>query len=251
MYVGWGLDEAAALAVDQIGKSGCGVTSLHQVLVLLGVCELSVEGLEGVDTSRAILRTRANHSTSLNTYLKSRWNAGCTGEELCVSMERIKESNRENEKIQRIQAEFTPYQPDIHSDLIGYLKQILSKKDRVVVMTMNLQLIGNDAWHHHTIFAVDDESREIFCFNPFPTVYPEEVVKRFISTDSVLLIRSKDVLSRTNDITDADDREWGLQYRVKEQVDRLFSANSTPAGNTFVTIPAAYRGGIAIFQFSQ
>ncbi len=65
----------------------------------------------------------------------------------------------------------------------------------VAVGCLNLQIVGNDVWHHQVIYGVDVVEWKIFCLNPC-CEYSEDLTTRFVSTPSVICVRKEDVLLR-------------------------------------------------------
>lgn len=118
---------------------------------------------------------------------------------------------------------------------------------RAVVVTLNLQLYGNDAWHHQCVYAVDVAKRQVWCTNPVES-YSVDDVFALVTTPSVLLVRRDDIVSRLDrsgaDPTVFAHPEWQAM-RVAEQIQTMMLPD---ASTTHVAIPAAYVGGIAVFQ---
>ncbi len=324
-YVGYCTPtEAHNKHVPQLSSSGCGATAVVNSLLLLGA--IDKDSLRKVDHSCCILRTRANEAP-LPQYLKSRYNAGCTGEELVESMRKLLVKNRSilapgvaNE----IESEFVSFRDillyeeerqkqlgngglrggnrghsgsrsavsnnsdktstttttdDSDNDIQGgmskseqqhLLAEYLSSRFQehwLAIATMNLQVIGNDAWHHQIVYGLDRSAGDsgpsasaagnnsgglLYLLNPYETCTLSEVVD-YMSTESVLLIKQEDVLSRVKRIgADLSIYEIDLwrPYHVAEQVAEMVAAAGTDEGGNFpfVIIPAAYVPGFAFFR---
>lgn len=282
--------EAEQFEVSQLATSGCGVTALINVLVLLQAVDQNDIPL--LNWSNCILRTRAQDAP-LPQYLLSRADAGCTGEELVESMTILQRDNPG--KVHRpVSGLFMPYNEFIKgSGSLVDACAIHLDQGACLVATLNLQLIGNDAWHHQVIYGVDTHSKLLYCLNP-ACAYPETVTIKFLSTESVILIRGKDVLERYQrpggDISIYAQERW-CKYNVQQQVDRIIASaaiaseaqnvqgnktgdscygkaiasdvsgdvivhfgmgmGAAAAETALVCIPAEYVGGICIFSYSS
>lgn len=283
MYIGLLThDEAKQNEVSQLAASGCGVTALLNVLIALKV--LPVDHVGSLDWSSCILRARDNDAP-LGQYLLSRSVAGCTGEDLVTSMETLVGHNQHLLSIpgRTIDAYFMS-----HADIIASgvtMRQFVAvhvSRGCCLVATLNLQIIGNDAWHHQMIYGIDlivleagntdtavnnselvqqtiwahDKESSIHCVNPVEA-YPEHFFEQALSTPSVLLVRCEDIISRFerpgSDDSVYDRAEW-RRYQVRQQVQAVVDAHhhssteNVYAGPSHVLIPAKYVGGFAIFQ---
>ena len=279
-FVGcWTLAEAQQAAVEQIAASGCGATAVATVLrALLPPHERGHHTLDAV-LAASTLRVRANDAP-LPQYLASRAVAGCTGQEI-VDAIRVLEPRR-------IACEFLPtfqcssaeassepigaFSIQGRTDIIEWLYDMFSSNrsgdHRVcVVATLNLQLLGNDAWHHQLVFAVDRRSRRIYCSNPIGS-YDEATFVACLSTPSVLRVRAADVRARAHrspigggavDESVYDRPAWRAA-RVREQVEACLCAPEAGKhllpehdlvadfGPHDVQIPAVYECGLSIFR---
>lgn len=142
--------------------------------------------------------------------------------------------------------EFVPFNSLAEGvDVISYLADLFSS-GCVVIATFNLQLLGNDAWHHQVVYGVDTAERLLHCTNPIGS-YPEAIAVQMLSTPSVLLVRREDVLRRERppggDEGIYDEPLW-QPFNVPKQMQDMAAAPS----KRFLVIPAAYRGGFAIFR---
>eukprot|EP01040_Poterioochromonas_malhamensis_P003981 gene3981-4260_t len=273
--------------VTQLSTSGCGATAVVNVLLLLNL--VRKDQLQDIDWSVCILRNRAN-SSPIFPYLLSRHNAGCTGEELIQSMHLLFERNRSLfTHAPTISGRFFSYRDIQDRSITEFLAEHI-QQGHVPIATMNLQLLGNDAWHHQIIFAVSTSQRIIHMLNPLDE-YPEPLVQRLISTQNILLVRRNDVMSRLT----AEVREYASSYYhiilereekkklgilTKEQIieeetadeeihrrlygDSIFLEDPWKSFHiirqitmminqpdiAYLVIPAAYTGGFAIFESS-
>jgi hypothetical protein len=265
----WSHEEAATRQVQQLTTSGCGVTAVVQCIsYLLGTTlnetpqkemsdcstnssdnsspvsddsnqlQFKVPSLDAI-VSGSVLRLRKNDAP-LPQYLASRAVAGCTGAELVESIANVCPT--------LISGEFVPSsllpvdgrgQGSGNLGLIEWIAAQL-KENKALVATFNLQLLGNDAWHHQFIYGVDFATRSIYCTNPVEA-YAEPDFAAFISTPSVLLVRRSDILSRIDrpggDISVYGQHDW-LRLKVQQQIERMKSDSEM----AYVVIPAAYIG---------
>jgi hypothetical protein len=197
--------------------------------------------------SACILRVRANDSP-LPQYLASRSIAGCTGSELVTSAMLACPG--------KLTGWFEPWGAGHrHADSKATADELLTSiashlsAGRAAVVSLNLQLYGNDAWHHQCVYAVDAVKRQVWCTNPMES-YTAEDLLALVTTPSVLLVRRDDILSRQDragaDRTVFDRPEWQAM-QVAEQIQAL---KLSDASTTHVAIPAAYVGGVAVFEVS-
>eukprot|EP01032_Pedospumella_encystans_P015470 gene15470-17690_t len=127
---------------------------------------------------------------------------------------------------------------------------------------MNLQLLGNDAWHHQMIYGVDGQhvnAPSVYCVNPV-CAYPISLLEKLLSTDSVLLVRREDILSRharpNGDMSIFEHPDWqrlAVAYQIEVMIEENTSQTSSPeteGKRQFVVIPANYVGGLAVFSKS-
>ncbi|KAJ1430453.1 hypothetical protein B484DRAFT_448881 [Ochromonadaceae sp. CCMP2298] len=266
-------EEAEKCEVLQLAASGCGVTALVNVLVALkviGAQRPEKESIEvgSLDWSGCILRTRANDAP-LPQYLASRAVAGCTGQDLVTSMQLLVQNNTALQGHQ-LYGKFYSH-GEIESmglTVMGFVEMHLGQ-GHCPVATLNLQLVGNDAWHHQMIYGIDRHAgglcnevgygstvttppleaedalptaREgvcVHCVNPV-CAYPEYALNAFLSTKSALLVRAEDVLERYDlpggDETIYDQPLWE-QFQVREQICRLVEARGGGAVGAVGTSP--------------
>jgi hypothetical protein len=246
-------EAAADNEISQLLPSGCGVTALVNVCTVLNAidkCDIHL-----LDTTACILRKRANEAP-LPQYLQSRSVAGCTGEDLVQSMELLVASNSTTLNRRIIGKFWTTH--DIETSecrpSISVFLRGLIHEGCCAVATLNLQLFGNDAWHHQMVYGVESDGSSgdsrIHMMNPV-CCYPESVVQKLISTPSVLLVRRDDVISRLDwPVVDDSiyDSELWRSFNVREQIRAVTQSLGTGGGPSHVVIPANYVGGIAVFQ---
>ncbi len=239
MFVGiFSHDDASRMEVTQLGKSACGATAIVNALLALDL--VTPTEVSNVDWSLCILRKR-DLDCPLPEYLISRSLAGCTGSDLVQSMNILSSSIKSKLSVC---GEFIPYQ-SIGKDVVEFIAELLSRKISVIG-TFNLQILGNDAWHHQMIYGVDKSTRMIHCTNPI-CAYPAELVVRFLSTESTLLVRREDVIpriSRTGGDESIYQQPLWRQCKVAEQIAVMSADDSI----THLVIPASYVGGLSTFQ---
>jgi len=203
----------------QLSTSGCGATALVNVIAIFnGFTESTARSLI---LKRCILRTRDNDAP-LSKYLFSRSIAGCTGFELTLSMNYITEDN----SLPHIRSEFVSYHEIIsnYTGIFTFLEDKL-KIGCVLIGTFNLQILGNDAWHHQLLYGINKNDKIAFCFNPV-CEYSEDLIRLFISTQSELIIRREDILQRINRHDENDDKyndELWRPYRIKLQIQEMLN----------------------------
>lgn len=254
-------EEAERYEVTQLSTSGCGVTALLNVLIALGI--VTSEQTKRLDWSNCILRTR-NNDAPLPEYLLSRSVAGCTGQDIVTSLRALTENNKDilGEDVP-ISGKFVSFKDisDSKESLHLFIERNISE-GKCLVATMNLQLLGNDAWHHQMIYGVDKQhvdSPNVYCVNPV-CAYPISLLEKMLSTDSVLLIRREDILTRharpNGDMSIFELPDWqklAVKYQVEAMVEECTTQFSCPEiviKRQFVVIPANYVGGLAVFSKS-
>ncbi|RYH20827.1 hypothetical protein EON65_22355 [archaeon] len=232
--------EAERLGIKQLGASACGATALYTALLMLKVADEDM--VHNLDWSLATVRSRA-YNAPLPQYLLSRHNAGCTGDELISSMKTILAHSNLSEHV--ICEDFVPFHV-LKQPIVDYFADILTQ-GYIVIATFNLQILGNDAWHHQVVYGVDTDQRLLFCTNPLGP-YDEDLATAFLSTHSVLVVRKEDITTRYH-------REGGdysiynlplwQRMEVQKQVEEVVQEGSL---RDFVMIPAAYVAGFALFK---
>lgn len=137
--------------------------------------------LEAVTT-----RQRAN-SSPLTEYLFSRSVAGSTHQDLIEGLTRLTSG--------QVYARFFHMHPERVVNLGKWLGFWL-QYGAVPIATLNYQKCSEpiaDAWHHQMIFGVGPQG--IYLTNPLECIEPDELWLELCS-ESVLLVRKEDVLSR-------------------------------------------------------
>lgn len=234
-------DRAKQVALNQLGASACGKTALVTVMLMLQV--IRDEDVATLDWSNVIVRCRANTSP-LPQYLLSRYNAGCTGEELVESMKAVLHENKLEDLVECMP--FVPFFPiDPSTSIVDYLSDMFTQ-GCIIVATFNLQVLGNDAWHHQVVYGVDRTNGLVYCTNPLEP-YSEDLVRTFLSTKSLLLIRKEDILSRL-DILGGDDSLYDSDPWQRFQIPKQIEALQHDPSMEYVVITAAYVGGFAVFK---
>ena len=105
-----------------------------------------------------------------------------------------------------------------------------------------------DAWHHQTIFGVTSEA--VYLTNPLE-MSKYSVVQQQLCSESVLLVRKEDVISRWSaDVAlgpVATEKEW-KELEVAKNITRMVSEmTSTGTTDSHLVIPAVYKSGITLF----
>lgn len=196
----WTHQEACLKQITQVGPSACGATAVLNVLNALRFPIPTIERVQECVSTRL----RANTSP-LTEYLLSRSNAGCTHRDLIAGLYKLSDK--------QIYARFFSMYPERVVNLSIWLSYWI-KHGAVPIATLNLQKCDGsipDSWHHQMIFGVGPEG--VYLTNPLECVDPNQLWPQ-LSSESVLLVRSDDVISRWNQNTDLpqliqiDDVRW-------------------------------------------
>ena len=218
-------------------------------------------------------------SAPIPEYLFSRSVAGTSHQDLVDSMTTL--TNGE------VYGRFFSFFPERQVSLLHWLAHWLSK-GVVPVATLNLQngLLAPgqtipDAWHHQMIFGVS--SNGVFLTNPLESV-SEHVLMEQLSSQSQLLVRRADIISRWHPTCDLQilaevesDERWDNFNVLGQVIDVLREEHQRPAPSggqvqqvspsqqiapspptpnrdstnpvqrTHVRIPAVYRSGVTLF----
>lgn len=240
----WTEREAYLKQITQIAPSSCGATAVLNVLnaLRLPLTNLTIENVqECVGT-----RFRDNNGPLMD-YLISRSKAGCTHRELISGLYKVSNG--------RVYSRFFHMYPERFVNLqrwLGYWIQ----QGAVPIATLNLQKSRGeipDSWHHQMIFGVDADG--IYLTNPLEYVEASQLWPQ-LSSESVLLVRRQDVLSRFNYKTDLsnlirlEDVRW-RDVNVVGQLAKLVreSRREGRPGSTITShlkIPADYKAGITL-----
>lgn len=238
----WSEEEASRKQITQIGASACGATAVLNVLNALRLPIPSVERLrEAVKT-----RLRSNFSP-LTEYLLSRSVAGSTHKDLINGLQTLSDG--------QAYSRFFHMYPERVVNLNLWLHFWISH-GAVPIATLNLQKCAGivpDAWHHQMIYGVGPQG--IYLTNPLECVEIGQLWPQ-LSSESILLIRKEDVLSRWNMKTDLrqlmsiTDERW-CTLNVVGQVANLIRESRRElrpgfANTTHIKIPAAYSAGITL-----
>ena len=162
----------------------------------------------------------------------------------------------------QIVGRFFPFYPSREVDIYWWLRKWLSL-GAVPIATLNLQKLKfdggiPDAWHHQMIYGVSEEGAHLL--NPLE-VMPFELLAKTLCSDSVLLARRQDVLSRFDAHMDPlcfnDDKRW-QDLKVFEQIQKIVKEETLlflygkelkhrELLTTHIAIPAVYKSGITLF----
>ena len=254
----WTELEACKRQVNQVGVSACGATALINVLQALDFPHTHETVIKEVPTKLRL------EQAPIPEYLLSRSVAGTSHTDLIQSVIRITDG--------QIQGRFFSFYPERQVSLLPWLASWM-KRGAVPIATLNNQkglLPGQpipDAWHHQMIFGVSPSG--VFLTNPLESVSDQFLLDRLCS-DSELLIRRSDIVSRYNPtcdlqpLGDVEDERWD-HFNVLGQVVNVLreerqpvqlpspssNAGSSVTSNyqrtTHVRIPAMYQSGITLF----
>ncbi|XP_028318610.1 uncharacterized protein LOC114473281 [Gouania willdenowi] len=234
----WSIQEALERQTQQIGASACGATAVVDVLKALGV-DVALEKVE-----RCVKTRLRRNKSPLPDYLLSRSEAGATHAQLIQGAQEASDD--------KVMGRFFHLHPRRQIRLSSWLASWI-RRGAVPVATMNMQRAvpeGEevpDAWHHQLVFGVATDT--VYMTNPLDAVSEEELHQRLCS-ESVLLIRREDVLTRLrpdgslSQFTQLDPRWKSLD--VEGQVRKMVEE-----GDTHITIPAAYSSGVTLFALRQ
>ncbi|XP_041060847.1 uncharacterized protein LOC121287227 [Carcharodon carcharias] len=237
----WSLAEAMQKQILQIGSSACGATAVVNILQALGF------DIPSDVVDRCVQTRLRKNDAPLAEYLMSRCVAGATHQQLIEGAEKASEG--------RVVGRFFSFYPERSVELTSWLASWM-RKGAVPVVTMNMQVAvpeGKeipDAWHHQMIFGVGAEG--IYMTNPLE-IEESSLVKRRLCSESLLLVRRQDVLSRLSDGSDFSmftrlpDHSLWEQLDVVGQIERIVSSDVPGEVPDHVVIPAAYRSGVTMF----
>lgn len=196
----WSERDACIKQTTQVAPSSCGATAVLNVLNALRIPLPPTERIqEYVNT-----RFRAN-TAPLAEYLMSRSVAGCTHRDIIRGLYKSSEG--------RVYSRFFSMYPERVVNLYRWLAYWI-ERGAVPIASVNLQKCHGrvpDSWHHFMIFGVGPKG--IYGSNPMETIEAEQLWPQLCS-ESVLLVRREDVLSRFNAKTDLkqlwaiDDVRW-------------------------------------------
>ncbi|XP_050352785.1 uncharacterized protein LOC126775078 isoform X1 [Nymphalis io] len=239
----WSEREACERQVTQIGTSACGATAVVNVFIALGV-PVNIERIN----SCVGTRQRANNAP-LPRYLLTRAVAGCTAADLITGIQRASDG--------LVTARFFPTYPERVVSLSHWLADWISL-GAVPIVTLNLQMGCEgeipDAWHHQMVFGVSPQG--VYLTNPVECVRESALWVR-LTSPSVLLVRTRDVLARFTANTDLTPLMFVPDQRFHTfnvlgqvvNVIREWRATGWSEHGTrtrHVRVPAAYRAGVTV-----
>ena len=239
-YVGlWTHAQARAQQVLQLAASACGATAVATALRALlppGAAPSDARVL-----AACTLHPRAN-SAPLPQYLASRGVAGCTALELLASAEAASGG--------AVRGAFEPGARFAGpAALLQRLAVLLQQRAprAVVVAALNLQLLGNDAWHFQVVYGVElGGAGRVHCCNP-QGAYSAAEFFAMVSSPSVVLVRREDVLRRLS-APGGDEsvfaRPAWRSLRVAEALGALIADEAV----AHLAVPADYVGGLAVLE---
>jgi len=153
--------------VDQFGVSACGPTAICNVILgLLTIHRKSkhlienhvlddLEELLDPDVlSKGIPPRLRDYNAPLGSYLLSRVRAGTIHDDLIDGLRKISGN--------RIDGFFFQFAKNITDEDLYHWLAYWMDKGAVPVATLNLMLLGNDAWHHQMIFGVEKIPRNYY-----------------------------------------------------------------------------------------
>ena len=183
----------------------------------------------------------------LQEYLLSRSVAGATHEDIIAGIEKLTGG--------RVIGRFYHMHPSPPTDLLLWLRGWIDV-GVVPLATLNLQkgvTEGRpipDAWHHQMIYGISDTS--VYLTNPREDS-PLSIIQQQLCSESVLLIRREDVVSRWTPsikwelIENGRWAELNVVENIKKMMLEHASAHGQRLRTTHLTIPAAYKSGVTLF----
>ncbi|GFR59761.1 pyroglutamyl-peptidase 1 [Elysia marginata] len=244
----WNEYEAYVMQFKQIAVSACGQTAVLNVLKALKIpCEKSA-------VCKVIQGSLRKEDADIPEYLFSRAVAGTTAEELTSGIETLSGG--------AVGGRFFPFWPSRKVKLLQWLAYWM-KRGAIPMATLNLQqgphLVWQvpDSWHHQMVYGVSHQG--LYLTNPLEIVSERSAMKQLCS-DSVLMIRRQDIISRFRKTTDLgellghSDPRWCTMNVLGQVVNvlREFNMPSVPGYRLQVTshisIPACYKAGITLFM---
>ncbi|KAI8746408.1 hypothetical protein BgiBS90_033175 [Biomphalaria glabrata] len=245
----WNEYEAYVMQFKQIAVSACGQTAVLNVLKALKFsCEKSA-------VCKVIQTSLRKEDACVPEYLFSRAKAGTTAEELMSGVEKLSNG--------AVGGRFFHFWPPRKIKLLQWLAYWM-KRGAIPMATLNLQqgphsLWGQvpDSWHHQMVYGVSHQG--LYLTNPLEIV-SERSAMRQLTSDSVLMVRRQDIISRFRETTDLGqllnhpDPRWRTRNVLGQVVNvlREFNMPSVPGYRLQVTshvsIPASYKAGITLFM---
>lgn len=246
----WDENQVYRMQVKQTESdvSACGPIA---VLNVLNAFEFPVEKSKVLEKAPVNLR---DTSAPVAPYLFSRAKAGTTAEVLIKCVESVTNG--------AIRGRFFDFHPQRDVHLLKWLGEWM-KKDAVPLATLNIQKsvrpgwVIPDSWHHQMIYGVS--SKGVYLTNPLKVVSEDSLMQQ-LTSDSVLLIRRFDIISRFNEdtnlsqlMTHKNSNKWRTMNVLGQVVNVLREASMPrfsgyrPQLTQHIRIPAAYRSGITLF----
>ncbi|GFN95270.1 Gyrb_0 protein [Plakobranchus ocellatus] len=244
----WNEYEAYVVQFKQIAVSACGQTAVLNVLKALKIpCEKSA-------VCKVIQGSLRKEDADIPDYLFSRAVAGTTAEELMAGIETLSAGT--------VGGRFFPFWPPRKIKLLQWLAYWM-KRGAIPMATLNLQQGPHslwqvpDSWHHQMVYGVSHQG--LYLTNPLEIVSERSAMKQLCS-DSVLMVRRQDIISRYRKTTDLGellshpDPRWSTMNVLGQVVNvlREFNMPSVPGYRLQVTshisIPACYKAGITLFM---
>lgn len=244
----WNEYEAYVMQFKQIAVSACGQTAVLNVLKALKIaCEKSA-------VCKVIQGSLRKEDADIPEYLFSRAVAGTTAEELTSGIETLSGGT--------VGGRFFPFWPSRKVKLLQWLAYWM-KRGAIPMATLNLQQGPHsvwqvpDSWHHQMVYGVSHQG--LYLTNPLEIVSERSAMKQLCS-DSVLMVRRQDIISRFRKSTDLgqllghSDPRWCTMNVLGQVVNvlREFNMPSVPGYRLQVTshvsIPACYKAGITLFM---
>lgn len=183
----------------------------------------------------------------LAEYLLSRCVAGATHEDIIAAIQKLTRG--------KVFGHFEHMYPSPPLCLSQWLGEWIDA-GVVPLATLNLQKAvpeGRpipDAWHHQMIYGVDPTS--VYLTNPREET-PCSVISQQLCSESVLLIRREDIVSRWSPsiewklISDGRWNELDVVKNIKTMMTEYTLKVDEMLNHTHVVIPAAYKSGITLF----
>lgn len=244
----WNEYEAYVMQFKQIAVSACGQTAVLNVLKALKF------NSEKSSVCKVIQTSLRKEDACVPEYLFSRARAGTTAEELMHGVEKLSGG--------AVGGRFFHFWPPRKVKLLQWLAYWM-KRGAIPMATLNLQQGPHslwqvpDSWHHQMVYGVSHQG--LYLTNPLEIVSERSAMKQLCS-DSVLMVRRQDIISRFRETTNLGqllnhpDTRWRTMNVLGQVVNvlREFNMPSMPGYRlqvtSHITIPASYKAGITLFM---
>ncbi|CAL1535469.1 unnamed protein product, partial [Lymnaea stagnalis] len=244
----WNEYEAYVMQFKQIAVSACGQTAVLNVLKALKF------NSEKSSVCKVIQTSLRKEDACVPEYLFSRARAGTTAEELMHGVEKLSGG--------AVGGRFFHFWPPRKVKLLQWLAYWM-KRGAIPMATLNLQQGPHslwqvpDSWHHQMVYGVSHQG--LYLTNPLEIVSERSAMKQLCS-DSVLMVRRQDIISRFRETTNLGqlfshpDPRWRTMNVLGKVVNvlREFNMPSMPGYRlqvtSHVTIPASYKAGVTLFM---